>query len=117
LETYPVAAGRNVRGLVWAPDSRSIYFDERTTIRQITIDGSVAPTISKLPLGAPWMGLLRSGAELILYTRAGTFAVPASGGTARRLDDLAYQWTQALPNGFLLNVRYDEQIGRYRGWA
>jgi dipeptidyl aminopeptidase/acylaminoacyl peptidase len=30
---------------------------------------------------------------------------------------LAYQWTQALPNGFLLNVRYDEQIGRYRGWA
>jgi DNA-binding winged helix-turn-helix (wHTH) protein len=117
LNPRPLTPDGNVRGLVWAPDSRSLYFDERSTIRQIMIDTGVARTLGELPLRAPWMGLLRSRDELTLYTRAGTFALPTSGGTPKRIDDAAYRWTEALPSGFLLNVRYEPATGRYRAWA
>jgi Tol biopolymer transport system component len=117
LDTRPLAPDRNVRGLVWAPDSRSLYFDERNALRQITLDGNVAQTICELPLRSPWMGLLRSGRELTLFTRAGTFRIPGSGGTPKRLDNAPYRWTQALPGGYLLNVRFDERIGRYLAMA
>jgi Tol biopolymer transport system component len=117
LATRPIAPDRNVRGLVWATDSRSLYFDERNTVRQIAIDGEAARTIGQLPLRSPWMGLLKSGDDLTLYTRAGTFVLPASGGTPKRIDEAAYHRTQPLPSGFLLNVRYEGGIGRYRAWA
>lgn len=117
LATRAVAPDRNVRGLVWAPDSRSLYFDERNALRQITLDGNIAQTICELPLRSPWMGLLRSGSDLNLYTRAGTFLIPGSGGTPKRLDNAPYRWTQALPGNYLLNVRFDEIIGRYRAVA
>jgi DNA-binding winged helix-turn-helix (wHTH) protein len=100
LTTRPVAPDHNVRGLVWAPESRSLYFDERNMVRQISIDGEVVRTIGELPLRSPWMGLLRTGDELTLYTRAGTFVLPASGGTPRRIDDAAYRWTEPLPGNF-----------------
>ena len=113
----PLGSDRNVRGLVWAPDSRSLYFDERNTVREIALDGNVAQSICELPLRSPWMGLLRSGDALTLYTRAGTFAVPRAGGTPKKIDNSPYRWTQSLPGNYLLNIRYEETTGRYRAWA
>jgi Tol biopolymer transport system component/DNA-binding winged helix-turn-helix (wHTH) protein len=117
LATRAIAPDHQVRGLVWAPDSQSLYFDERNAVRQLTLNGEVIQTIAELPLRSPWMGLLRSDTQLTLYTRAGTFAVPVSGGTPRRLDDAPHRWTTALYGKYLLNVRYETGTGRYRAWA
>jgi Tol biopolymer transport system component len=76
LRSYPVASG-NVRGVVWSPDGRFLYFDERTTVRRVSRDGDAAQTICELPPGPPWMGLLQSGDSLVMYTRAGSYQVPA----------------------------------------
>lgn len=117
LKRYPIAVSGNVRGVVWSPDSRFLYFDEHTTVRRVSRDGDAVQTICELPPGPPWMGLLQSGDRLVMYTRGGSYEVPAPGGTARRLDDVASRWPQALPDGRILRVDYDRQIQRYRAVA
>ena len=117
LGTRAIAHDHQVRGVTWAPDSRSLYFDERNAVREIKLDGEVIQTVAELPPRSPWMGLLRSGSQLTLYTRAGTFVVPASGGAPRRVDDAPHRWTTELYGRYLLNVRYEPGTGRYRAWA
>ena len=102
---------------MWSPDGHFVYFDERTTVRRVPRDGDAAQTVCELPPGPPWMGLLQSGAGLVMYTRAGSYQVPAPGGTARKLDSVAYRWAQALPDGHILEVDYDHEIHRYRAVA
>ena len=54
---------------MWGRDSRSLYFDERNAVRQITLDGEVMQTVAELPPRSAWMGLLRSGSQFTLYEK------------------------------------------------
>ncbi len=114
LHNVALAPDRHVRGVVWSPDSRFVYFDERNTVWRVSIDGGVAQTICQLAAGPPWMGLLHRADGLVLYTRAGSYQVPASGGTPRLIDAAPYQWVEPLPDGRILQVQFDPEIQRYR---
>jgi hypothetical protein len=112
LRNYALAPERNVRGVVWSPDSRFVYFDERTTVRRVSTDGGVAQTICELPPGPPWMGLLQRADGLVLYTRGGSYRVPAAGGSPHPIDAAPYSWVETISEDRILQVQYDRRIHR-----
>jgi eukaryotic-like serine/threonine-protein kinase len=121
LDPARLAAEHNVRSVEWSSDGRSIYFGEMGILRRVSAAGGAAETVYELASGAgDWNSLIDFGKERILFTRLGKafWAAPAGGtATMLKLDDGDHLWPRMLPGGYLLYVRFDQQIHRFRAWA
>jgi eukaryotic-like serine/threonine-protein kinase len=115
-----LSEGRNVNNLAWSSDSRSLYFSELANIRRVPATGGPSVSICDIPQRTIWNALVKSGPNLLLFTRTGSaFMVGESGGPllpALR-SDVAYIWPHLLPNGNLLHLSFNKNIRRYEAWV
>jgi Tol biopolymer transport system component len=66
LDMRPVPGTEGVWSMFWSPDSRSIFFSVRKTLKQVNLDTGSGRTIADIP-SAPQLGLWRSNGDLVLY--------------------------------------------------
>jgi eukaryotic-like serine/threonine-protein kinase len=71
LDMRPVPGTEGVWSLFWSPDSRSIFFSVRKTLKQVNLDTGSGRTIAEIP-SAPQLGLWRSNGDLVLFCGTGT---------------------------------------------
>ena len=55
--------------MFWSPDSRSIFFSVRETLKQVNLDTGSGRTVAEIP-DTPQLGLWRSNGDLVLYLRS-----------------------------------------------
>ncbi len=97
----------------WGPDSRSLFYTSRGSVRRIDNDGAAAQVLGDAP------SLLNSGSvlpdgSLLVSGPTRSFEFPINGGTARSIET-AYRWPQVLPDGkHLLYAVLDPALLRYR---
>jgi len=87
----------------WSPDSQSIGFFSGGKLKTIRVDGGPAQSISDAPTsrGGAW------GRDTIVFNasyRDGLYAVPAGGGTPKKVttlsaDEISHRWPAFLPDG------------------
>ena len=121
LDPVRLAPEHNVRSVEWSSDGHSIYFGEMGILKRVPAVGGAVETVYELPSGAgDWNSLVEFDHQRILFTRVGkAFSAAPAGGTATmlKLDDGDHLWPRILPGGYLLYVRFDQQIHRFRAWA
>jgi DNA-binding winged helix-turn-helix (wHTH) protein/Tol biopolymer transport system component len=106
-ESREVPDTKGATSLFWSPDSASIYYTVLPggSLRRISLSGNPQDLLTKMPpllLGA-WF----HGGEIRSADRENGWAVPLSGGAARRLP-LPQPWPQALPDETrLLYISWD----------
>jgi len=71
LDMRPMPGTEGVWSMFWSPDSRSIFFSVRKTLKQVNLDTGSGRTIADIP-SAPQLGLWRSNGDLVLYCGVST---------------------------------------------
>ena len=102
--------------MFWAPDSRSIFFSVKRTLKQANLDTGSGRTVAELPWIAQ-MGTWRSNGDLFLYLGNGDDQeLRLQDGTLRKGPVFAgMRWPQFLPGGErLLYAVYDDQLHHSR---
>jgi len=121
LDPARLAPEHNVRSVEWSSDGHSIYFGEMGILKRVPAVGGAVETVYELPSGAgDWNSLVEFDHQRILFNRVGkAFSAAPAGGTATTLkrDDGEHLWARILPGGYLLYVRVDQQIHRFRASA
>jgi len=102
--------------MFWSPDSRSIFFSVKRTLKQANLETGSGRTVAELPWIAQ-LGTWRSNGDLILYLGTGDIQeLRPQDGTLRKGPVFAgMRWPQFLPGGDrLLYTIYDEQLKQSR---
>jgi eukaryotic-like serine/threonine-protein kinase len=102
--------------MFWAPDSRSIFFSEKRTLKQANLETGSGRTVAELP-NIPMLGTWRSKNDLMLYLGpADTYELHLDDGTLRKGPVFAgMRWPQFLPNGDrLVYAVYDKELKQSR---
>lgn len=105
--------------IFWSPDSRSIFFSVKRTIKQANLDtGSTHSVATNLPLMAK-SGTWRSKDDLLLYLGPRSNAeLQVTTGSLRELEGANMRWAQFLPGSDrFIHVEFDPALGRYRAEA
>jgi serine/threonine protein kinase len=102
--------------MFWAPDSRSIFFSVKRTLKQANLETGSGRTVAELP-SIPMLGTWRSKNELMLYLGPGeTYELRLSDGELRKRPEFpGARWPQFLPGGnVLVYAIYDKQLKQSR---
>jgi Tol biopolymer transport system component len=105
LETRVLPGTEEAAYPFWSPDSRSLGFFTRSTLKRIEISGGPAQTVCK---GGPFQGGTWSSEGVIVYAPAARgvlYQVPADGGSPKPVtvldpvrDEIAHEFPQFLPD-------------------
>jgi eukaryotic-like serine/threonine-protein kinase len=102
--------------MFWAPDSRSIFFSVKRTLKQANLETGSARTVTELP-SIPQLGTWRSNDDLLLYLGPGeTYELRLHDGDLRKGPAFAgMRWPQFLPGGGrLVYAAYDKELKQSR---
>jgi len=108
-EMRVVPGTEGVWSMFWSPDSRSLFFSVRRTLKEMNLVTGSARTVAELP-DIPQLGLWRSNGDLLIYWGAGSMSeLRLADGTLRDAPDFGIlRWPQVLPGGDrLLYALYD----------
>ena len=99
LDMHPVPGTEDVWSMYWAPDSRSIYFSVRRTLKQVNLDTGSLRTVAELP-AIPMLAAWRPNGDVLLFTGPGEISeLRPSDGSVRQgkvIDGM--RWPQLLPD-------------------
>ena len=100
LDLRSVAGSEGAWSTFWAPNSRSIFFSVKRTLKQANLETGSARTVAELP-EIPQLGTWRSNGDLMLYLGAGNnYELRLEDGSLRKgpiFDGM--RWPQFLPGG------------------
>jgi Tol biopolymer transport system component/predicted Ser/Thr protein kinase len=98
LEMHALPGTENVWSMYWAPDSRSIYFSVRRTLKQVNLDSGSLRTVAELP-AIPMLAAWRLNGDVLLFTGPGElFEVHPSDGSVQKGKAIGgIRWPQFLP--------------------
>jgi eukaryotic-like serine/threonine-protein kinase len=102
--------------MFWAPDSRSIFFAVKGTLKQANLETGSGRTVAELP-SIPMLGTWRSKNDLMLYLGPGeTYELRLDDGNLRKGPVFAgMRWPQFLPGGDrLVYAVYDKELKQSR---
>jgi eukaryotic-like serine/threonine-protein kinase len=100
----------------WTPDSRSIFFSVKRTLKQANLETGSGHTVAKLP-NIAMLGTWRSKNDLMLYLGpADTYELRLDDGSLRKGPVFAgMRWPQFLPGGDrLVYAVYDKELKQSR---
>ena len=107
----PVPGTEGVWSVFWAPDSRSIYYSVKRTLKQTNLETGSSRSVAELPDIAQ-LGTWRSNGDLLLYLGAGdVFELRPADGSIQKVSPAAgIRWPRFLPGGDRLTyAAYDGQ--------
>lgn len=86
--------------MYWAPDSRSIFFSVKTTLKQVNPDSGSGRTVAELPV-MPMLATWRSNSDVLLYSGPGELSeFHLEDGSLRKGPVIeGLRWPQLLPGG------------------
>jgi len=98
LEAKPLAGTDGAWSVFWTPDSRSIYFAVKRTLKQVNLETGSVRTVAELPY-IPQLGTWRGNGDLLLYMGAGSTSElhPGDGSLREVSVDRGLRWPQFLP--------------------
>ena len=105
--------------MFWSPDSRTIFFSVKRTLRQINLETGSGSTVAELP-AIPMLGTWHSKNDLMLYLGPGdTYELRLDDGNLRKGPVFAgMRWPQFLPGGDrLIYAVYDKELKHSRVMA
>ncbi len=108
-EMRAIPGTEGVWSMYWAPDSRSIFFSVKTTLKQANLDTGSERTVAELP-DMPMLATWRSSGDVLLYTGPGEmYELRLDGSSVQKLPVLkGMRWPQLLPGGDrLIYTTYD----------
>jgi eukaryotic-like serine/threonine-protein kinase len=108
-DMHPLPGTEGAWSVFWAPDSRSVYFSVKKTLRQVNLDSGAVRAVVELPDMAQFAAW-RSPSDVVLYHGPGSTSdlhlVDGSFAPGRHLPGL--RWPQFLPGGqTILYSAYD----------
>ena len=110
-EMWPVPGTEGAWSVFWSPDSRSIYYSVKLTLKQANLETGSGRSVAELPEIAQ-LGSWRSNGDLLLYLGAGdVLELHPEDGSIRKVSPAAgIRWPLFLPGGDrLLYAAYDGQ--------
>jgi eukaryotic-like serine/threonine-protein kinase len=118
LDMRPVPGTEGTWALFWSPDSRSIFFTVKESLKQVNLDTNSTHSAATLPYQAIY-GTWRSKEDLLLYLGPHLFyELHVENGSLQKLPDQDMRWAQFLPGSdTFIHVTFDEALGRYRAIA
>jgi Tol biopolymer transport system component len=119
LDMRRVPGTEGAWALFWSPDSRSIFFSVKTSLKQVNLETNSTRSAVTLPHPAMY-GSWRSKTELLLDLgpRRTIYELLVENGSLRQLPDADMRWAQFLPGSdTFIHVTFDEALGRYRAIA
>ncbi len=98
LEMHALPGTEDVWSMYWAPDSRSIYFSVRSTLKQVNLDSGSLRTVAELP-AIPMLAAWRLNGDMLLYTGPGELSEvhPSDGSVQNGKAIKGMRWPQFLP--------------------
>lgn len=98
LEMHAVPGTEDVWSMYWAPDSRSIYFSVRRTLKQVNLDTGSIRTVAELP-DIPILAAWRPNGDVLLFMGPGAISElhPADGSVRNGKVIEGLRWPQFLP--------------------
>ena len=119
VEVKPLPATAGVWSLFWSPDSRSIYYSVKTTLKEVNLETGTGRTVAELSDIAQ-LGTWRKNGDLIAYMGAGTtWELHTQDGSLKEIA-LApeVRWPQFLPGrDAYVYAAYDAATKRSHGMA
>ena len=114
----PVAGTDGAWTVFWSPDSRSIFYSAKQTIKQANLETGFSRSFATLPMMTV-SGTWRSNDDLLLYLGpAASYEISTKTGGTQKLPGSGMRWAQFLPGtDRFLHVVYDSAIGHYRAYA
>ncbi|MGC2657207.1 MAG: protein kinase, partial [Bryobacteraceae bacterium] len=109
-EMRVVSGTEGVWSMYWAPDSRSIFFSVKTTLKQANLDTGSERTVAELP-EMPMLATWRSSGDVLLYTGPGEmYELRLEDSSVRKGPAFkGMRWPQLLPGGDrLIYASYDK---------
>ena len=119
LDMWPVPGSEGVWSVFWSPDSRSIYYSVKRTLKQANLETGSGRSVAELPEIAQ-LGTWRANGDLLVYMGAGdVLDVRAKDGGIRKGSvPPGLRWPQFLPGGDrLVYAAYDRQSKLSHGMA
>ncbi len=111
LDMRPVPGTEGVWSVFWAPDSRSIYYSVKRTLKEANLETGSERSVAELPEIAQ-LGAWRGNGDLLLYLGAGEVLEfhPQDGSIRQWSAPAGIRWPQFIPGGDrLLYAAYDVQ--------
>jgi serine/threonine protein kinase len=99
-DMHAVPGTEGVWSMYWAPDSRSILFTVRTTLKQANLDTGTWRTVAEIPF-VPIFGTWRPNGDILLYTGPGEIHELRPSDNNLRMGPViaGLRWPQFLPGG------------------
>jgi Tol biopolymer transport system component len=115
LDLRRISGSEGAWSIFWSPDSRSIFFSVKRTIKQANLDTGSTRSVATLPLTAI-SGTWRSKDDLLLYLAPrSNDELQVTTGSLRELEAANMRWAQFLPGSDrFVHVEFDPIVGRYR---
>jgi serine/threonine protein kinase len=116
-EQHVMPGTEDAWSMFWAPDSRSIFFSVKRTLKQINLETGSSRTVAELP-NIPMLGTWHSKNDLMLYLGpADTYELHLDDGSLKKGPALSgMRWPQFLPGGDrLVYAVYDKELKQSRG--
>ena len=98
LEMKPLAATEGAWSVFWSPDSRSIYYGVKRTLKQYNLETGAGRTVAEVPSIAQ-LGTWRGNGDLLIYMGVGSLSElhPADGSVQEVPAADGIRWPQFLP--------------------
>jgi eukaryotic-like serine/threonine-protein kinase len=115
LNAWPVPGTEGAWTVFWSPDSRSIFYSVKRSLKQASIATSSTRSVSNLPL-TTMSGTWRSSGDLVLYLGPHiSYELRVESGALRKLPGAEMRWPQFLPHSdHFFHVLFDPAVDRYR---
>jgi len=111
LNQRPLPGTEGAWSMFWAPDSRSVFFSVKHTLKQVNLESGSGRTVAELP-GIPMLGTWRSNNDVMLYLGPGeSYELRLQDGSLKKGPVFeGMRWPQFLPGGDrLVYAVYDKQ--------
>jgi eukaryotic-like serine/threonine-protein kinase len=118
LDLQRISGTEGAWSVFWSPDSRSIFFSVRRTIKQANLDTGSTRSVATVSMMAK-SGTWRSKDDLFLYLGPQSNAeLQVTTGSLTALEGANMRWAQFLPGSDrFIHVEFDPVLGRYRAQA
>ena len=119
LEMRPVPGTDGAWSMFWAPDSRSIFYSVKRTLKEANLETGSGRSVAELT-AIPQLGTWRSNGDLLLYLGEGSIReLRTQDGSLRKGPVFeGLRWPQFLPGGDrLIYTIFDKQLQQSRAMA
>jgi Tol biopolymer transport system component len=118
-EMHAVPGSEGAWSVFWRPDSRSIFFSAKGTLKQANLETGSGRSVAELPSHVQMGTWLANGDALLYLGRGDNFELRVEDGRIRKLtDDDRMRWPEFLPGGNrFVYVTYDAALRGNRAMA